>query len=710
MMEKMFRICNDKSGCPFLTLLVYFIILAFLFQAGKSFSQPETVTDSLENKLANTEEGTMKAEILSGLVEAYMITDPSKALDYSDQLLDLSNEIDYNEGIVDACSFKGRLFRNAYSYDTAIFYTDKAIELASEIDDHVRMGRDYSEKGHTVFRKSGPAKGIEFYRKSYNVFREINDSTGLTTALNGIGVMHMRLANYDSAVIYLLDMIRISEKLEDEEEMGKGYLNLGISYYETFDFDNAKTFLEKSIIINEKLGNSRYMSIAYNNLGNLAYDDEDLEGAFRIYKKSLELSETTGDMIGMSNALVNLGNIDEEKNNYRSAYEYYKKGKDIKEKIGDLHGYMLAYKNMGLIHERWGDYRTALDIYDSCLVISEKIDNIYTTRELYFNMFKTYELLGDYRNAFIYQGLHDAVEDSIYNIRKAEAIADFRLKYEKEKDQAQILALKNEALERDLMLNKKTLQSNIFLFTGLGVILVILFVFLYFRQKAVKNRIIAEQKIRQLEEEKKVLAAKALVEGQEDERKRIARELHDGLGVLLSTVKMQFISLKDRSPENRPMIDRATQLLEQASGDVRQISHNMMPGLLTKMGLFEAVDELFDKVDDTEDIIVEKEIPVDAERLPENKEIMLYRIIQEMLNNTLKHAEAGKIMIKMEVLPGKLHLSYSDDGKGFNVEEVPESKSLGLQSISSRVNFLNGELSIDSEPGAGTAYSIEIPV
>jgi signal transduction histidine kinase len=259
-------------------------------------------------------------------------------------------------------------------------------------------------------------------------------------------------------------------------------------------------------------------------------------------------------------------------------------------------------------------------------------------------------------------------------------------------------------------LRRKTSQRNIFLFTGIGITGLMLFLFLYFRQKTVKNRIIAEQRIRQLEEEKKVLQAKALVEGQDEERKRIARELHDGLGVLLSTVKMQFTTLKDKSPENQPLIDRASQLLEQASTDVRKISHNMMPGLLTKLGLFEAVEDLMEKVGETEGLDVAVEVPEDVERLPENKEIMLYRIIQEMVNNTLKYAEAKKISVRLQMFPGKMEVYFSDDGKGFNVEEKLESKSIGLQSIQSRVNFLNGSLEIDSGPGKGTGYSITIPI
>jgi signal transduction histidine kinase len=173
---------------------------------------------------------------------------------------------------------------------------------------------------------------------------------------------------------------------------------------------------------------------------------------------------------------------------------------------------------------------------------------------------------------------------------------------------------------------------------------------------------------------------------------------------------MQFSTIKDKSPENRELIERASKLLEQASGDVRKISHNMMPGLLTKFGIYEAVDDLLEKIAETEELKVTCEVPEEAERLSENKEIMLYRIVQEMVNNTLKHAQAKSIKIKMDVKHDQLDLVYADDGKGFNVEERIEAKSIGLSSINSRVNFLNGNLEIESGTGKGTTYRIQVPV
>jgi signal transduction histidine kinase len=294
------------------------------------------------------------------------------------------------------------------------------------------------------------------------------------------------------------------------------------------------------------------------------------------------------------------------------------------------------------------------------------------------------------------------VRDTVFSLEKSKAINDLVLKYEKEKDQAHILSLEKENL-------KKTYQRNAYMFTGLGIIALAFLIILYFRQRAVKDKIIAEQKILQLEEEKKLMAAKLLVEGQEEERKRIATELHDGLGVLLSATKMQFSTILDKSPDNREVIEKAYRMLEQASGDVRKISHNMMPGLLTKLGFFEAAEDLFEHIGDTTGMNAECTISGSRDRLPENKEIMLYRIIQEMVNNTLKHAEAKSIALWIIIEPNRMNITYSDDGKGFDYEKMLEKETLGLKSIQSRVNFLNGIFFIETLPGKGTRYSLEIP-
>jgi signal transduction histidine kinase len=522
--------------------------------------------------------------------------------------------------------------------------------------------------------------------------------------------MLMSQAKYDSAIYYYFKLIKISEKKGYKNILGKGYINLGLAYDELDEYDKATYYFLESIKINEKLNNLIFVGKAYNNLGNITYENDEYDTAWILYNRALEFNKKTNYQLGLADAYIGLGNISEKRNDYSKAYQYYQLAKNSYASLGHNEGYLIAYKNQGLIHEKWGSYDISIKIYDTCLLIADEVGLTKRREELYYNLYNSYWLKKDFEKAFEYLLNYNVLRDSIINLEKAEIIADLQLKYEKEKDQALILALENENLEKDLSLKKRTNQRNIYLFSGSGTVVVILFLFIFYRHKARKDKIIAEQKIRQLEEEKKLLAAKSIVEGQEEERKRIAKELHDGLGVLLSTAKMQFTTIKDKSPENRPLIDKATKLLEQAAGDVRKISHNMMPGLLTRFGLYEAAEDLIEQLDETEGLSVKCEITGDTKRLPENTEIMLYRIIQELVNNTIKHAEATAISLKMDILPELLKINFSDDGKGFNVEDKLESKSIGLTSIQSRINFLSGKSIIESSPGKGISYSIEIPI
>jgi signal transduction histidine kinase len=135
----------------------------------------------------------------------------------------------------------------------------------------------------------------------------------------------------------------------------------------------------------------------------------------------------------------------------------------------------------------------------------------------------------------------------------------------------------------------------------------------------------------------------------------------------------------------------------------------MMPGLLTKLGLYEAVGDLFDQLFKLENLKVDAEIPDDLKRLPENKEIMVYRIIQELVNNSLKHSEAKNIRLQMKMEKDYLEITYSDDGKGFNYEVKLDSKSMGLTSMRSRINFLKGTLTVNTAPGQGATFKISVP-
>jgi two-component system, NarL family, sensor kinase len=685
----------------------FFIVFIFLICPG-IFGQAPFDPDSLRSVIDSDASGVEKDKALKCMAEGYMKSDPDLSLTYCNMLMGRAKETGNKVALTDAFWLKGRVQLAKGSYDSAVIYCDSGISIAASAGLPGIQAELNTTKGNGLYYSQGPDSGIIAYRESYNLFSEAADSSGMAKALNGLGVMYKKMAQYDSAVSCYIKLITIAERKGYENTLGMGYLNLGILLQDLKEFDKAYHYLNLSIPINEKYRKD-FVALAHMNLGLLNYQKGVMDSALIEYRTAFSMYTAMSEKKSTADVYNNIGNLFYKWQKLDSAYKYFNLARDLYHSLEYWYAYAQVYNNLALIYMDWGKYDRALEFLDTSMYYANETGNTELLSTIYKNRYSVYNDKGDYRKALENYLVYDSLDKIQYTLAKEKMIADLEMNYQNEKKQGQILLLEKANLKKDLDLQVRTKQRNAFLFTGIGIILLISFAFLYFRQRTVKDRIIAQQRIRQLEEEKKLLAARSLVEGQEEERKRIARELHDGLGVLLSTTRMQFSAIRDKSPENQPLIERASKLLEQASNDVRKISHNMMPGLLTKLGLFEAVIDLFEKVSETEGLIVRVNIPEDSERLPENKEIMLYRIIQELVNNTLKHAQAKTLDIRMEVLPENLEIFYSDDGKGFKAEEKAGSKSLGLQSIESRVNFLNGKMQFYSEPGKGVSYKIEIP-
>jgi len=212
--------------------------------------------------------------------------------------------------------------------------------------------------------------------------------------------------------------------------------------------------------------------------------------------------------------------------------------------------------------------------------------------------------------------------------------------------------------------------------------------------------------------ESKYIALNSLMEGQELERKRLARDIHDGIGPILSTVKMNLANIEDDIVNPAPILKekfrRSYQMIDEAAGDLRSISHNLMPKVLSDFGLSEALETLCEKIDATRSINVEFINTGLYDRLDEVTELGLYRICQELINNTLKYAHAKKVTLQLIKRNEAIRLMYEDDGIGFDPEKV--TNGIGLMNIENRARALAGQSVIDSRPDKGMTATIEIPI
>jgi len=349
------------------------------------------------------------------------------------------------------------------------------------------------------------------------------------------------------------------------------------------------------------------------------------------------------------------------------------------------------------------------------LLRAEELINVggdyYGARQLYQKIERNFELQGKFRKAFEYARKGRVLRDSIYQQDKAERIAEMNAKYELEKKERQIV-------EQNLSLEKQKLQRSFYQFGAILIGLLALMSGVYYHKRlkyhqkiSEQDSVLHEQKITELKQEKDIEVMSAMLNGQEKERGRLAKDLHDGLGGELSALKSHFQGVVKDFPklEESNNYRKVLGLITNAGDEVRRVAHNIMPRALSLAGLKPAVEDMAESLA-IHDIDCKVEIINLPTGCPKEKEIMIFRIIQEMINNIKKHSGAKSVFIQIFGKPNFVNLLIEDDGVGFDVEQALKKNGMGLSSINSRVAFLNGKIVWDSVKGQGTTVNIEIPI
>jgi len=326
-----------------------------------------------------------------------------------------------------------------------------------------------------------------------------------------------------------------------------------------------------------------------------------------------------------------------------------------------------------------------------------------------------YYLLKEFQKSNLFKSEYMIVRDSIDLLLEEAARAKDNFEFE----QREKIKLEKETQLKQVEIEKRN-QLVYFLVAGL-ILILLLFFFIFHYYRIRKNTIISEknakinqQKIDDILKSHELKELGARLDGQEKERVRIARELHDRLGSTLSIVKMHFKSVEHNldtlQRKNQEQYAKANNLLDQAVDEVRTISNEMISSELYKFGLVEALRSLESSVNESGNItmsFIEKGF--NGNRIHYDIEINVYRCIQELISNTLKHAYASEIVVQLIKTDKKLHVQVEDDGSGFDIEKINDG-GIGFKNIKARAEQLNAEVTIDSRLEHGTFITIDIPL
>ena len=368
-------------------------------------------------------------------------------------------------------------------------------------------------------------------------------------------------------------------------------------------------------------------------------------------------------------------------------------------------------RELAQIYTDKGEIDKAIDQYKKIVEDPILKDRGLPLRNAHFGLYEAYKKKNQPKEAYKWIEKYIALEDSMSNAYFKMQVADYEVKYQtKEKE--------NQLIKQELDLKNASFNLRTALGTGIILVLSLIGIGLFYykninfrNQMMLKENEIKEQKINELEQKNKLLSLNAVIEGQEAERLRIAQDLHDGLGGLLTTVKAHFQSIEREihQLENLNIYTKTNKLIDEACIEVRRIAHDMVPYSIKISGLKGALEDLRDSIQ-ARGLPCELEIfNPDLLVLNEQHSNMLYRIIQEVTTNAVKHAEASKLFIQLICHMDGLNVLVEDNGKGFDTNKWLTGSGLGLKSIDSRVNYLGGNINYDSSPGHGTTVNIFLP-
>jgi len=524
------------------------------------------------------------------------------------------------------------------------------------------------------FDKSGNA--FQNYAISRDYYKILRDSSMMSRIDKAIGLEYLQSGYYTEALESFEKALPYFEHKNDLKNVT--YITYYISqvYRDKVDPEKELQYLNKAIKYNDVLKDSLLLvEFLIHKIGSYETLNE-LDSAELVAINTVTLSGEMRHRESMSKSLYYLGKINMKRGNLDRALKYMIEAEEF------------------VSMKPYNEHRRAL---------YKEISSIYERQE-------------DYKSAYGYTQKYSILNDSILNHNRIESQNKFAVYYktdQTQEDNKKLNVIKDAVVEK----NKQQRNAMYILTAGLLMLLALVYYLInFYRQRIRAEEIIngqqqeiSDQKIRELEDNIKISSMQSMLEGQEIERQRISQDLHDSLGGLLSTIKLQFDSVQAKMDAVGDLKEykSANNMLDTAVQEVRSISQNLQPESLTKLGLIPALKDLFNRFD--EDIY--PEIDFQFYDVPDDIPIMLslsiYRVIQELLHNTIKHAKATEILIQINTEGDELVIEFEDDGVGYDPENL-KRKGMGLENIQSRITYFKGTIATDSNEGEGTSTLIHV--
>jgi two-component system, NarL family, sensor kinase len=602
----------------------------------------------------------------------------------------------------------GQQFENAHP-DSAALYYKRAGELSDALNYLHGTVKYIANYTYLLNLKGKYEESLQLNLKAIEYSIKSKLPGDLAMAYANTAAVYQYMSDYQRAIQYYLYAIPIFEKMDDKQRMAVLTSNLVVLYRDLKQYKKAIEYGDKAIAVCQSQGDKIGLVNVYNNMSTVFLSINDYKKSMEYCRKAYTISKEIVYPQGQETSLLNQVEIYIQMNTTDFNFdEIIYKGTEaiqVAQSINDEDGVVTGHIGLSKGYFLKKDYEKSEDYWEQAFAIAFKmkfIDRLSTLYRLKSDMGFAQQ---NFRMAYFYRDKYDSLSDVMMNESLLKNIQNLEAKYENEKKEVRIKTLEQEKQIQILNVRQKNILIYVFVWSIPAVLITGFLLYLNNKNK----QTIQAQKIKELEQQRQIIAADSILKGQEDERTRIAQDLHDGLGSMLSAVKLTLNTMKGKIiliEDNARLFTKAHEQLNGSISEMRRVAHNMMPGALVKLGLQYGLQDYCDSINESKQLRVDTQFYGLEKRLEATKEIVIYRIVQELINNSIKHANATHLLVQVIKQDDELNITIEDNGVGCNSDRIKSKNGTGLRNIRSRVDYLKGKMDIQSTLGKGTSVHI----
>ncbi len=711
-----------------------FIFYTFFFTAVVNVCQGQTKSKQIKSDTILSSRNV--EDDFDNLIEAYknvIYSDLDKANYYIEKALKIAVMTKNPRQLATSYYALGEIEKHRGNTEKALAYLLKSLDISKKMDHSPAIVKCYNNLGIIYRMREDYKTAYEYYLKGLKIAEEQNlGSVELVNLLNNIANILSIQGKQQEAIHYLHKSSSVSE---NEKQRMPVYINLGLNYLALDQPDSALFYLNKGLILTKKYRHRIYEAATLTGIADVNVQLKKYRKALKNHFKAVKIEKDLNLKNDLIASYTGISNIYMELNKLDSTEYYLLKRKEL---LGVATTTKEALKNLKLTQANYyakkGDFKTAFKLLNQYIDLKDSLLNETLSRQI-SEMKAKYETEKKEKEITFLKSKElqkqlevEKKEKEILILKRKNDLQKNELEYNKliaknRENKIKLLNKDKELQKKNLQIIKskierqKTIQN--FIFISAFIVLIPFFILLFmYRQRLKTQKLINIQKEKinrqrsmEIKKDKKIVEMKSMLAGQEIERKRVAQELHDGLGGSLAGVKMRFIKVLEYIPESKSKeASEVLKALDNTCEEVRTISHDLYPPDLDKELFADVVKKYIETIAENQQwkLYMDFYPELELNKLPLQIKVDIYRIIQELINNIRKHAITTGIDVQIIKHDKYINILLEDYGKGFDTGK--KVTGIGLKNIKDRVAVLEGEISIDSQLGRGTIINIKIPL